>query len=156
MFSFLFLTTSAHAEFNQLHATKAESSSFLKSSWNKYNENYHPNYVLDNNPATAWVEGEDGNGEGSSIRIPISALRQVDIIRLKIRNGYQKSKSLLKANSAPNEVDIRLLNRSGTVVSSKSHELTQKQGWQEIDIAVENKEAMINIVEIVIKSVHNY
>ena len=50
-------------DIKQLHAATAESTSFLKSSWNKYNENYHPNYVLDDNPKTAWVEGAEGNGE---------------------------------------------------------------------------------------------
>ncbi|MBM73840.1 MAG: hypothetical protein CMK59_00450 [Proteobacteria bacterium] len=154
MIAFLSLLSSAHAEFNQLHAAKAESSSFLKSSWNRYNENYHPNYVLDNNPATAWVEGEDGNGEGSSIRIPISAIRQVENIRLKIRNGYQKSKNLLKANSAPKEIVVRLLNRTGTVVSSKEHTLNREQGWQEIELNIGDSTALINTVELVIKSVH--
>ena len=79
-------------EFSQLYATEAEASSFLKSSWNKYNENYHPNYVLDNNPKTAWVEGVDGNGEGQKIVIPISAVSQIGRVKIRIKNGYQMCK----------------------------------------------------------------
>ena len=88
----------------RLYSSHAKSSSFLKSAWNKYNENYHPNYVLDDNPKTAWVEGVDGNGEGETLLIPFSPLSSAKKVRLKIRNGYQKSENLMKANSAPKEI----------------------------------------------------
>ena len=69
-----------------LHSSGAESSSFLKSSWNKYTENYHPNYVLDANPKTAWVEGVNGHGENESIHIPFSVLSSAESISIKVRN----------------------------------------------------------------------
>ena len=91
-FSLLFVGFGFAGEFKQLHSAKAESSSFLRSSWNKYNENYHPNYVLDNNVQTAWVEGVSGQGEQEQLIIPISSVDKVETLRFRIRNGYQKSK----------------------------------------------------------------
>src|SRR5690349_16626435 len=38
----------------QLRSASASASSFLQNNWNRFEENYHPSYVLDENPATAW------------------------------------------------------------------------------------------------------
>ena len=37
----------------QLHSPEAVATSYLKSNWNRFEENYHPNYVLDGDPKTA-------------------------------------------------------------------------------------------------------
>ena len=82
MLTFLFvLSVSFASEYVQLYSSSAEATSFLRSTWNKYNENYHPNYVLDGNPKTAWVEGVEGNGEGEQIVIPISTISNVKKIK---------------------------------------------------------------------------
>ena len=109
-----------------LYSAKAESSSFLKSSWNKYTENYHPNYVLDNNPRTAWVEGVAGNGDGQQLVIPISAVGKVKQVKIRIKNGYQKSEKLLKANAAPKDILLEVTNRNGQVIASQKATLTKK------------------------------
>ena len=48
----------------RLYSDRVEASSFLWTDWNKFQENYHPNYILDGDPATAWVEGADSSGAG--------------------------------------------------------------------------------------------
>jgi hypothetical protein len=154
MIYFLCATFVLAGDFKQLYSSKAESSSFLKSSWNRYNENYHPNYVLDNNPKTAWVEGVNGQGEAERILIPISSIDNVSRVRLKIRNGYQKSRSLLKANSAPKAMTIRLLSRTGSKIEEKKVTLKRKMGWQEVTMAVSSPKAQVALAELIIDSVH--
>ncbi len=112
-----------------LRAASADATSYLTSNWAKYEENYHPNYVLDGNPATAWVEGVDGDGAGQAITWTTSAVASVRTVTLRIRNGYQKSEALFKANGAPQEVRIRV---HGGV--EKTVTLTHTLGWQEVTI----------------------
>ena len=106
----------AQADFNRLHPRAANASSYLRSNWNRFTENYHPNYVLDDNPATAWVEGDAGNGEGAVLRLPVSALQTARSVKLRVRNGYQKSDNLLVANAAPHKVHWLVYNALGKVV----------------------------------------
>ena len=154
MLFFSFCISALAGNLQPLYAAKAESTSFLKSSWNQYTENYHPNYVLDNNPKTAWVEGVDGNGENESIIIPISSVDKVHNIQLRIRNGYQKSTSLLKANGAPNGITITLLSRHGAKVEELQASLLKKMDWQRIDIPISDPQKSIGLVQITINSVH--
>ena len=154
MFTCLFSMFAHAGELQPLHSFNAESSSFLRSSWNKYTENYHPNYVLDNNPKTAWVEGVEGNGENEKILIPISSVDKVRTVQVRIRNGYQKSAGLLRANGAPKEITITLSSRNGSVVVEKKVTLKKSMGWQSIDIPVSNMNASIGVVQLTINSVH--
>src|SRR5216117_324466 len=64
-----------------LRSAAATATSFLQNDWSKYEENYHPSYVLDGNPATAWVEGASGFGEGESITLPVSPIRGARALR---------------------------------------------------------------------------
>ena len=154
MFVLSLLTTLALAtEYQQLHSDRAEATSFLKSSWNKYNENYHPNYVLDNNPATAWVEGVAGNGEGERILIPISSVAKIKSIKLRIRNGYQKSPKLLMANAAPNDIQIDVTNRNGQMLGQHNVALTKTMGWQEIIIPIDSEQSA-QVVSLKVLSTH--
>ena len=89
-----------------LRSASASATSFLQNNWNRFEENYHPSYVLDENPATAWVEGAAGFGIDESITIPLSAVRVARAIRLRIWNGYQKSMHLWTKNAMPNRVRI--------------------------------------------------
>lgn len=122
------------ADMNELFAEEATASSYLKSNWNKFSENYHPSYVLDDDPKTAWVEGKDGDGIGESLTIPVSSLKSARSARLRIRNGYQKSKKLFHANAAPKDVEVRLLSSAGVTVTTKKATLSRSMGWQTIDV----------------------
>src|SRR5690242_16085841 len=93
----------------RLHSDNIDASSFLWNDWNKFVENYHPNYVADDDPATAWVEGAKGSGAGEWIRIWVTPLDKTTKVRLRVRNGYQKSKDLWKANARAKEVTLRLV-----------------------------------------------
>ncbi|MEZ4318376.1 MAG: hypothetical protein R3F61_12770 [Myxococcota bacterium] len=119
------------AEYNQLRAPSAEASSFLQSNWNKYTENYHANYLLDGDPKTAWVEGARGNGLGEWISWSVSPVAKADKVKVRIRNGYQKSDALLTANAAPSELSVVWLAGS-TVVMEQKWKVDRKMGWQEI------------------------
>lgn len=59
----------------------------------------------DNNPATCWAEGNEGNGIGEHIYMTIPKKIHV----LKIRNGFQKSETIYKANNRLKKVKIELL-----------------------------------------------
>jgi hypothetical protein len=148
------LSTPVHAEesWNTLRSSEARATSFLRSNWNRFTENYHPTYVLDGDPATAWVEGADGNGEGESLVLPVSALRKLDRVRLRIRNGYQKSAGLLAANAAPKDVVIHLLDSAGHTVVRHEATLTRELGWQEVVVPAGGKP--LDAVRIEVASVH--
>lgn len=137
----------------QLHAPSADASSFLRSAWNKYTENYHPSYVLDGNPATAWVEGVDGDGEGEALSFRVSRIRAAKSVRIRVRNGYQKSEGLLTANAAPKDVVIRLVNGAGEIVATESATLERKMGWQEVSFPIPEEKGFESFV-FEVRSVH--
>ena len=135
-----------------LRQTEVQASSFLQSNWNKYSENYHPNYVADENPSTAWVEGVTGNGEGESIVLPTNPIKSARAVRLRIRNGYQKSEGLLLANAAPRDVRIAVLG-AGREVSQLTTTLERKMGWQEVVVPLPAGAGM-SAVSLQVNSVH--
>lgn len=112
----------------RLYADLVAASSFLWNDWNKFQENYHPAYVMDDDPATAWVEGASDAGEGEWLRLDLAHLEGATNLRLRVRNGYQKSETLFKANARPKDVTITLLPGG---VSTKAT-LGDALGWQEI------------------------
>ncbi len=117
-----------------LRSAEATATSFLQNDWNQYQENYHPSYVLDENPATAWVEGAKGFGEDESITIPLSIVRQARALRLRIWNGYQKSMHLWTKNAMPKDVEITVEGPDQEIVASVSRQLTRTWGSQEVVI----------------------
>jgi hypothetical protein len=137
--------------FQRLHAEQASATSFLKSNWNKYEENYHPSYVLDDDPKTAWVEGSEGDGIGESLTIPVSALKSARAIRLVLFNGYQKSKGLLSANSAPRQLTVTVRGPGGQESAKTQLTLERKLGPQSFDIPVSG--AVADVV-LTLDSVH--
>ncbi|HEX8705326.1 MAG TPA: hypothetical protein VF815_41220 [Myxococcaceae bacterium] len=139
------------AGFQRLHAEQATATSFLKSNWNKYEENYHPSYVLDDDPKTAWVEGADGEGSGESLTIPVSNLASARAVRLVVFNGYQKTKGLLSANAAPKQVTVTVLDPGKGESARQQLTLERKMGPQSFDIPV--KGAVAEVV-LTVDSVH--
>ena len=114
-----------------LRSASATATSFLQNNWNRYEENYHPSYVLDENPATAWVEGADGFGENEAITLPLT-VRRARAIRLRIWNGYQKSMHLWTKNAMPQRVRITVLDGDAEEVVSTERELARQLGPQEV------------------------
>lgn len=124
------------AQFQRLHAEEATATGFLQSNWNKYQENYHPNYALDDDPKTAWVEGAEGDGLGEALTIPLSNLASARAVRLVLFNGYQKSAALLAANGAPAQLTATVRGPGGLEAGRKQLTLARKMGPQSFDIPV--------------------
>jgi hypothetical protein len=114
----------------RLHADVVTASSFLWNDWNRFQENYHPLYVSDDDPRTAWTEGSPGSGAGEWLRLTVSKMDGATRARLRLRAGYQKSSALFKANARPKEVTFKLL-PSGV---EKHATLADAEGWQEVVI----------------------
>ena len=115
----------------RLYPDTVEASSFLWGDWNRFIENYHPNYVGDDDAKTAWVEGNANSGAGEWLRLQVTPLDGTTRVRLKVRNGYQKSSALFAANARAKDVVVRLLPSKREVKAT----LTDTEGWQELTIA---------------------
>ena len=76
----------------RLHVASAEASSYLVNDWNKFQENYLPLYVSDDDPKTAWSLKTEGIGEW--LRVHVTPMQGASKLRMKIRNGYQKTPRL--------------------------------------------------------------
>ncbi|WP_434389582.1 NADase-type glycan-binding domain-containing protein [Melittangium boletus] len=133
----------AAGAWSRLYSAEASATSFLRNNWNKYQENYHPSYALDDDPKTAWVEGADGDGVGESLRIPLSSLDSARTVRLVIFNGYQKSPALLAANAAPKQLTVTVRGLAGNSTASQQLTLEKKMGPQSFDIPVEGSVAEV-------------
>ena len=48
----------------RLYSDRIEASSFAWGNSNRFHENYHPNYLMDGDPVTTWLEDAPGNGFG--------------------------------------------------------------------------------------------
>lgn len=67
---------------------------------------YYPSNVMDNDVSTAWVEGADGNGVGSTITLSNSDGSSVSFNQFCLNNGYGKSKDLFVYNARPSQVTL--------------------------------------------------
>jgi hypothetical protein len=143
----------AGARWKPLRSASASATSFLHNTWNRYQENYHPSYVLDENAATAWVEGADGTGNNQSITLPLSPLSSARALRLRVWNGYQKTKQLFARNAMPRRVRIAVLDQAGAEVTTREHELARVWGPQELIVEVPPKRGL-SAVRLTIVSVH--
>ncbi|GHG96979.1 hypothetical protein [Comamonas sp. JC664] len=128
---------------NRLHPRRVTASSFLENGWNKHEQNYLPLYVADDDPATAWVEGAKGRGEGEALEWWGPELSRAKTYRLFIRNGFQKSEKLFRANARPRKVKLEPLvqGETGAQVTGTTLETELKDvlGWQEVRLPVPNK-----------------
>jgi hypothetical protein len=132
----------------RLHPQKVEASSFLWNDWNRFQENYHPLYAVDDDPRTAWVEGAASSGAGEWIRLHVTRMEGATKVRLKLRAGYQKSDSLFKANARPREITVTLL-PGGTELKAT---LADAEGWQEV--IAEQPAGKLEAVQIRVGSVY--
>lgn len=129
----LWSSSFAHADAaveRRLYPDRVDASSFLWNDWNRFQENYHPLYAVDDDPVTAWVEGAEGGGVGEWVRFDTTDLAGTTAVRLRVRNGYQKSAALFKANARAREVTVRLLPGGAEVTAT----LADKDGWQELRV----------------------
>lgn len=120
----------------RLQPRAVRASSFLKNGWNRAEQNYLPPYVADDDPATAWVEGVPGFGEGQSLTWMGPTLKKVKRLRIFIRNGYQKSRALHAANGRPKRIQLLPLVKTevGEVAAGRPvvATLSDALGWQEV------------------------
>jgi hypothetical protein len=132
----------------RLYPDRIEASSFLWNDWNRFQENYHQNYVGDDDPRTAWTHGTPGGGAGQWLRVHVTALRDATRLRLRIRNGYQKSRRLFARNQRARDVTVRLL-PSGPAMRRS---LSDTWDWQEL--VIERPAGPLAGFELRVDSVH--
>ena len=131
----------------RLYSDRIESSSFLWTDWNKFQENYHPNYIMDGDPATAWVEGADTSGKGEWVRVHLSPVEGATKVRLRVQNGYHKSKTLHEKNARLKEVEVKAL------PSGFTHKATLKDDMEWQEIAFEQPAGKLEAIELSVASV---
>lgn len=128
---------------HRLHPRRVTASSFLENGWNKHAQNYLPLYVADDDPATAWVEGAKGTGQGESIEWWGPELTRAKSFRVFLRNGYQKTEKLYRANARPRRVKLEPLvqGETGPQTTGAAVEVELKDvlGWQEVPLPVPGK-----------------
>lgn len=146
-------TTAWGQDYHQLQVDQAQADSFLQSNWNKYQENYHPNYAFDGNPKTAWVEGVEGLGEGQGLSWDVSKLETVSVVKLRIRNGYQKSASLFKANGSVKDAVLILVGKQQNFQTAQKITLKQEMGWQEFEFPLSDNHGLTHL-KLVINSAY--
>ena len=132
----------------RLHPRLVDASSFLWNSWNRFQENYHPLYVADDDPKTAWTEGAASSGAGEWIRLQVTDMDGATRVRLKIRAGYQKTHPLFLANARPRDVTLKLL--PGGVEQKTT--LEDAEGWQEV--VVEQPSGKLAAIQLRVDSVY--
>jgi len=123
-------------------------SSVLESRYNRFMENYHPRYVADDDPKTAWTEGGENAGEGEWIELDLGAVSDVRLLHLRIRNGYHKSKKLFRANSRARAITIEL-QPSGVTADTA---LESNMVWQ--DVAIAQPVGPVESVRVLVTSVY--
>ncbi|RKH25614.1 hypothetical protein D7Y13_23545 [Corallococcus praedator] len=134
---------------HRLHPRRVTASSFLENGWNKHEQNYLPLYIADEDPTTAWVEGVKGRGEGESIEWWGPALTKAKAYRLFVRNGFQKTDTLFRANARPRKVKLEPLVQGETGPQTTGTplevELKDVRGWQEVVLPVPAKVAGVRL-----------
>lgn len=84
---------------------------------------YGPGNLFDDNPATAWVEGVRGKGEGQRFSFDFAGTR--DVNTLYLMNGYVKSDRTFSRNAR-----VRDLRVTGSTGAESVLTLGDHDGWQ--------------------------
>jgi len=95
----------------QMPTIQAKASSMLKEG----GQTYSASFVLDENPATAWCEGSDGDGVGETLTLSFS--KPVSVQALEVQGGYFKSGALLRDNGRIKRVKVAIDGNRSTEVS---------------------------------------
>ncbi|MBS0012227.1 MAG: hypothetical protein KFF49_12505 [Bacteroidales bacterium] len=123
---------------------------------------YGGHHLFDNDPATAWVEGVEGHGEGEYL---IAGLGESIPDTISIHNGYQKSERLYKMNSRPHIIGLSLYAgiflegdhteiasryRVRKIAGAKTIELPDSMGKQSFDLSFpedieESKDSLLSL-----------
>lgn len=114
----------------RLYSDEVEASSFLWVNYNRFQENYHPNYIMDGDPVTTWIEGAEGEGHGEWVRIHTSKVEKASNLRLRLRNGYHKTPELFKKNARVKELTLRILPEGTTQLVL----LPDDMEWFEVEV----------------------
>jgi hypothetical protein len=148
----LIVFTCSALDNNFFYPRKIDASSYLSKNDLLVKDNYHPYYVNDDNPNTAWVEGAPGDGIGEYIILYTTLPKNVNSM-ISIRNGYQKSEGLFNQNNRVKDLQIEFV--SGTAnkpkITSQKYTLKDEMGWQQIDI---NPEEEVWGIDFMIQSVY--
>ena len=83
---------------------KVEASSYLTENLSSGEYSHKPEYVLDDNLDTAWVEGVKGSGVNEWILLKFD--NEIPLEMIYIINGYAKSQSLYKKNNRVKEIRV--------------------------------------------------
>ena len=133
----------------RLHSERAEANTFLRTDWRQqFVDSYHPSYIGDDDPATAWVEGSAGTGIGEWVRLPLEWLDDTTRVRLRIRNGNQRSNATYRAYGRAKKIAVRLL----PAQAIHTFELADRNGWQQI--VVDQPAGELQAVELTILDVY--
>lgn len=116
----------------RLYAEELEASSFLDQQKNTPRDRYHPNYAMDDNPLSAWNEGAETSGAGEWLKIPVTMQKDVDKVRLRFLNGYQKSENVFQNNARIKTMQVTFLPGKET----QTFTLEDKMDWQEKTLTV--------------------
>lgn len=101
-------------DFRRIHPRFVRASSSLESQWARFDENYLPIYAADDNPRTAWIEGQPELGEGEWLEWTGPRLEKARRVRLVLKPGYFKTKALFRANPRPSKLRVQPLVHTST------------------------------------------
>lgn len=93
----------------------------------QYGNRYGGGNLFDGNPATAWVEGVGGQGEGESIVVEFDRPRSPTTI--EVLNGYTKSAAIFAKNSR-----VRVLELRNSAGEDFTLQLEDSMDWQRLSL----------------------
>jgi hypothetical protein len=93
----------------RVQPSAVSASSFRSAEGDAPSNNDHPWFAFDDDPKTAWSEGEAGIGPGPWIEASIPILADTTQVRLQLKNGNQSSKGNWKTSARAKEVKLTLL-----------------------------------------------
>ncbi|TFG94214.1 MAG: hypothetical protein E4H13_15185, partial [Calditrichales bacterium] len=92
---------------------------------------YGPEQAFDNNPATAWNEGTDGNGEGEQLTVYLDRPTRIDAIEFMA--GYFDA-AYYRANNRVRRILIEFLDNTGNMIFEKTADLQDRMIQQKVQI----------------------
>ena len=137
----------AAAKERRLHVASAEASSYLVNDWNKFQENYLPLYVGDDDPKTAWSLKTEGIGEW--LRVHVTQMEGATQAADEDPQRLPEVAQAVRGERARQGADRHA---AAVEEDASTSTLTDTQGWQEI--AVDQPAGPLEAVELKVKSVY--